>query len=143
MRKKTIIAAIFLIIFSLIVYFLALKFPLRAATIPKLMVYIILTCSLLILIKNIYLKKKDDEEPFADINWKKWFISIGLWLVYIWLIPRISFWIATVFFVVAITSYLEMDELSLKKFKLPLFFGIIFTACCYLVFEIFFGMNMP
>lgn len=143
MRKKTIFTAIILLIFCLVVYTLTLSFPLKAAIIPKLMVYILSTCCILILIKNIYVKRNDDEEPFQDVDWKKWLISICIWLIYIWLIPRMGFWIASGLFIVIITSYLEMDSFNLKEFKLPLIFGIAFTLGCYLIFAKLFGMYMP
>lgn len=134
--------SIFLLLVSLIGYYLARGFEsgfmidngLGAGFFPKLVCLILGVLSLLMFIKsfrdkNIYKFSKDNKNTF---------IIIGLCVVYLFLMEKIGYLLATIIFSISVIMTLDR-----KNIIMSILFSIIFPIGIYYLFSKVFNVSLP
>ena len=134
--------SIFLLLVSLIGYYLARVFEswfmtdngLGAGFFPKLVCIILGILSVLMFIKsfkdkNIYKFSKDNKNTF---------IIIGLCVVYLFLMEKIGYLLATIIFSISVIMTLDR-----KNIIMSIVFSIIFPIGIYYLFSKVFNVSLP
>lgn len=134
--------SIFLLLVSLIGYYLARGFEsgfmidngLGAGFFPKLVCLILGVLSVLMFIKsfrdkNIYKFSKDNKNTF---------IIIGLCVVYLFLMEKIGYLLATIIFSISVIMTLDR-----KNIIMSILFSIIFPIGIYYLFSKVFNVSLP
>lgn len=139
MRK---IAAIFLLIIGIIGLVVALK-TLKVGTVAKPQGGFapVLFSSLLIVFSIInivleFLNPNSIPGQLNEVNWKKFFLYIGICILYVFLVKRIGFTVDTF-----ICLFLMLKLAGLKKWLKPILFSLIFSLAIWALFT--YAMSVP
>ena len=85
-----------------------------------------------------FLDKGDAQNVKFSISWKRFFVLIGVCLLYALLLNTLGYLIATFLFLFAVFKIA-----SLEGMKLPLILSLVFSVAFYIVFKIMLGVMLP
>lgn len=85
-----------------------------------------------------FLNKGDAQNVKFDIPWPRFFVLIGVCLLYALLLNTLGYLIATFLFLFAVFKIA-----NLEGFKFPLLLSLICSAAFYLLFKVALGVMLP
>lgn len=141
---KHIIAAVITLVFAIVFYINSLKLPREAASLPRILIGIIVLLTLGMLLEAVLkerkAKKASQEQPEEKeiIKHGRVFIFGLLIAIYITLIKPVGYFIVTPLFVIGALSYLKST-----RFKAAVFVALGFTLFVYLLFVVFLELPIP
>ncbi len=117
------------------------------ARFPQVIILIMAICLVALLVKRIFIKKKEDK-PFIFLELFKGIqLRFGLMmLIYILILGKVGFIVSTSLFLIASTTYLYYEKhktIPVKATVIRSICIILFTSGLYYVFTQFMGVILP
>jgi len=140
LRKANIIISLFLIAISIFLYYQTITWEKDPATLPRLMLGVIIFLSILLIIKSITKNPKMNKivKKMSRQSFLRIFIATCITLLYVVSINLLGLYLSTLFFLIIILLYIG-EKNKLVIFGVP----VLFLIFLYLIFDLFLHVDIP
>lgn len=140
MKKANIIISIFLIIISIFLYYQTFTWEKDPATLPRLMLGVIIFLSILLIIRSITKnpKKNNIIKKMSKQSFFRIFIVTCITFLYVTSINLLGLYLSTLIFLIIVLLYVG-EKNKLVIIGVP----ILFSIFIYLIFGLFLHVDIP
>lgn len=140
MKKANIIISIFLIIISIFLYYQTITWEKDPATLPRLMLGVIIFLSILLIIRSITKnpKKNNIIKKMSKQSFFRIFIVTCITFLYVTSINLLGLYLSTLIFLIIVLLYVG-EKNKLVIIGVP----ILFSIFIYLIFGLFLHVDIP
>lgn len=140
MKKGNIIISIFLIIISIFLYYQTITWEKDPATLPRLMLGVIIFLSILLIFRSITKNPKMNNvvKKMSKQSFLRIFIATCITLLYVTSINLLGLYLSTLFFLIIILLYIG-EKNKLVIIGVP----VLFLIFLYLIFDLFLHVDIP
>jgi len=140
LKKANIIISIFLIIISIFLYYQTITWERDPATLPRLMLGVIIFLSILLIFRSITINPKTNNviKKMSKQSFLRIFIATCITLLYVTSINLLGLYLSTLFFLIIILLYIG-ERNKLVIIVVP----VLFLLFLYLIFDLFLHVDIP
>jgi len=140
LKKANIIISIFLIIISIFFYYQTITWEKDPATLPRLMLGVIIFLSILLIIRSITKNPKRNNivKKMSRQSFLRIFIATCITLLYVTTINLLGLYLSTMLFLIIILLYIG-EKNKLVIIGVP----VLFLFFLYLIFDFFLHIDIP